>query len=351
MKVLTVVGARPQFVKAAPVSGAFARQAGIEECLVHTGQHHDRSMSEVNFSALGLRPADVNLGINGGSPSDALGRMLQALDPLVLDLVPDIVLVYGDTTSTLAGALAAAGRDVPVAHVEAGLRSFDRTMPEERNRIVTDRLSTLLFVPTATAVRNLEREGIVEGVDLVGDVMLDAFLQTPVDVEPAHVLLEDLGIGGEYVVATLHRAETTSSGHELSSRIDFVVESAEGRPVVLPLHPRTRVAAQEFGVDFGPIHLVDPVDYRVFAGLLAGCSLVLTDSGGVQKEAYFHRVPCITLRSETEWPETVHAGWNRLWTSSVWSEPRREITDYGTGEAADRIVAGIQRFLGAQEQS
>ena len=341
MKIMTVVGARPQFVKAAPVSRAFALRNDLEEVLVHTGQHHDLAMSEAQFAALGLRPADLNLGIHGGSPTDALGRMLQALDPVIVDLSPELLLVYGDTTSTLAGALAAAGRDVPVAHVEAGLRSFDRSMPEERNRILTDRISSLLFVPTATGVRNLEREGITEGVELAGDVMLDAFLQTSVDDEQARALLESLGVTGEYVLATLHRAETTSNSHELSSRIDYLVELAAGRPVVLPIHPRTRAAAEQFAVDFGPVLLVEPVDYRVFAGLLAGCWLVVTDSGGVQKEAYFPRVPCVTLRSETEWPETVDAGWNRLWTSPDWATPRRDIKDYGTGQAAERIVESI----------
>ena len=351
MKVLTVVGARPQFVKAAPVSRAFSRSPTVDEFLVHTGQHHDLAMSEDQFRALGLRAADINLGIHGGAPSDALGRMLQALDPVISDLAPRLLLVYGDTTSTLAGALVAAGRNVPVVHVEAGLRSFDMSMPEERNRVLVDRLSSLLFAPTSTGVRNLGREGITDGVELAGDVMLDAFLQTPHEPEPARRLLDSLGVGTEYVLATLHRAETTSAARELATRIDFVVEASEGRPVVLPLHPRTRAAAQRFGVDFGPIRLIDPVDYRAFGGLLAGCSLVLTDSGGVQKEAYFHRVPCITLRSETEWPETVEAGWNRLWTSPVWNEPRREISDYGTGDAAQRIVDSIVQHLGAQRHT
>jgi UDP-GlcNAc3NAcA epimerase len=222
-------------------------------------------------------------------------------------------------------------------------------MPEERNRILTDHLSSLLFVPTSTGIHNLEREGITDGVELAGDVMFDAFLQTPRELEPARGLLDNLGVGAKYVLATLHRAETTSTAHELTSRIDFIIETSGDRPVILPLHPRTRAAAERFGVDFGPIRLVDPVDYRVFGGLLAGCSLVLTDSGGVQKEAYFHRVPCVTLRRETEWPETVEAGWNRLWKSPVWNEPRREISDYGTGDAAQRIVDSIGRHLGAQQ--
>ena len=350
MNILTVVGARPQFVKAAPVSRELARREALTEFLVHTGQHYDAGMSDLQFEALGLRRADINLGVHGGSSTEGLGRMLQALDPLIDDIVPDVVLVYGDTTSTLAGAIAAAGRNVPVAHVEAGLRSFDMVMPEERNRVLVDRLASLLFVPTSEGLRNLEREGMVDGVELVGDVMLDAFLQFPHELGSAQVLLENLGVGDEYVLATLHRAETTSTRHQLASRIAFIVEASEGRPIVFPLHPRTRAAAERFGVDFGPIRLTDPADYGVFRGLLSGCSLVLTDSGGVQKEAYFHRVPCITLRSETEWPETVEAGWNRLWTSPDWSEPRREITDYGVGDAASRIVDSLVRRLGGQRQ-
>lgn len=351
MRIVTVVGARPQFVKASPVSRAVSKRPKLEELLVHTGQHHDLAMSDAQFAALGLRQADVNLGIHGGSPTDALGRMLQALDAVLADTSPDVVLVYGDTTSTLAGALASSGRGIPVAHVEAGLRSFDRSMPEERNRVLTDRLSTLLFVPTSTGLRNLECEGITNGVELVGDVMLDAFLQTSIECEPARALLDRLGISGEYFVATLHRAETTSSAIELQSRVEYIVEVAQDRPVVLPLHPRTRAAAGRFDVDFGAIRLVDPVDYRVFGGLLAGCSLVLTDSGGVQKEAYFHRVPCVTLRSETEWPETVDAGWNRLWTSPTWTEPRTTIEDYGDGDASGRVVESIVRFLGLKQRT
>lgn len=312
MNLVTVVGARPQFVKAAPVSRAIVGRPRVEEVLIHTGQHHDLALSDSQFVELGLREPDENLGIHGGSPTDALGRMLQALDAVLLEAAPDAVVVYGDTTSTLAGAIAAANRDIPAVHIEAGLRSFDRSMPEERNRILTDHLSSLLLVPTRTALQNLELEGITEGVHLVGDVMLDAFHQTPIEPEAAQDLLDSVDVNGEFVVATLHRAETTTGTRELSSRIDFIVQAAEGRPVILPLHPRTRAAAARFSVDLGPIRVIEPVDYRTFSGLLARCSLVVTDSGGVQKEAYFHRVPCITLRSETEWPETVEAGWNRL---------------------------------------
>ncbi len=339
MKVLTVVGARPQFVKAAPVSRELASRAGISECLVHTGQHHDAALSEAQFEALGLREADLNLGIHGGTAGAMVGRMVIALDEVIGSERPDVVLVYGDTNSTAAGALAAAHRGIPLAHVEAGLRSYDRTMPEERNRVMTDHLSTLLFTPTRTAVENLLREGVSDGVHQVGDVMLDAFLASPPEAALAGRVLEPLGLdSGSFVLATLHRAETTATAEALESRLEFLVEVAAGRPVLLPLHPRTRDAAARLGVDLHHVLVIDPVDYRTFSALLAQCSLVATDSGGVQKEAYFHRVPCVTLRAETEWPETIQAGWNRLWTEPERTGTREEIHDYGTGAASVAIA-------------
>ncbi len=339
MKVLTVVGARPQFVKAAPVSRELSSRTGVSEYLVHTGQHHDVALSDAQFAALGLREADVNLGIHGGTPGAMVGRMVTALDELIAAQEPDVVLVYGDTNSTAAGALAAAHLGVPVAHVEAGLRSYDRSMPEERNRVMADHLSTLLFTPTRTAVDNLEREGIVAGVFPVGDVMLDAFLAAPPDPALARPILDALGLrSGAFVLATLHRAETTATTEALPSRLAFLLEIAEERPVLMPLHPRTRDAARRLGVPLDDVTVVEPVDYRTFSSLLSQCALVATDSGGVQKEAYFHRVPCVTLRSETEWPETIQAGWNRLWTDPVVAVERQEIDDYGAGRAAAAIL-------------
>lgn len=339
VKLLTVVGARPQFVKAAPVSRELSHRHGVTEVLVHTGQHHDDALSGAQFAALGLREADVNLGVHGGSSSSMIGRMLGAIDELIAFEAPDVVVVYGDTNSTGAGALAAAHRDVPVAHVEAGLRAFRPSMPEERNRVMTDHLSTILFAPTRTAVANLAREGITRGVHLVGDVMLDAFVAAPLQRELARNLLESLGIrSGAFVLATLHRAETTATVEALTSRLAFLEEVADGLPVLLPLHPRTREAATRLGVALDQVISIDPVDYRTFSALLAQSALVATDSGGVQKEAYFHRVPCVTLRSETEWPETVESGWNRLWTQTNWSSPRTTIDDYGTGRTAVDIV-------------
>ena len=347
MKVLTVVGARPQLVKAAPVSQELSARAGVSEYLVHTGQHYDAALSDAQFVALGLRAADVNLGIHGGTPGSMIGRMVVALDRVIATQKPDVVVVYGDTTSTAAGALAAAHQGVPVAHIEAGLRSYNRSMPEERNRVMTDHLSTLLFAPTRTAVANLDQEGIIAGVHHVGDVMLDAFLASPPEPALAQPVLDAFGFEeNAFVLATIHRAETTATSEALRSRLDFLLEVAEGRPVLLPLHPRTRDAVRRMGVPLEGVTLVDPVDYRTFSALLSQCALVATDSGGVQKEAYFHRIPCVTLRSETEWPETVQAGWNRLWTDSEVGADRQEIDDYGTGRAAAEILEVLLDVIG-----
>jgi UDP-GlcNAc3NAcA epimerase len=264
---------------------------------------------------------------------------------------PDLVIVYGDTNSTLAGALAAAKAGMPVAHVEAGLRVFDRAMPEETNRVVVDHLSRLLFAPTRTAVANLAREGLVEGVSHVGDVMQDAVLAmaaTAATAATGENVLRRLGLTpGAYAVATLHRAATTQSAASLAAAVGYLRSSLDQTPIVLPLHPRTRDAAARFGVDLAGLTVVEPLGPLDMQRLLADCAAVFTDSGGLQKEAYFHRKPCVTLRDDTEWSETVDAGWNRLWTVADY-RPRREIDDYGTGDAAERIVQAIARFLAAE---
>jgi len=350
-RLLTVVGARPQFVKAMPVSRAIARTPGLVEVMVHTGQHHDAALSDSFFRQLDLPEPAENLGIHGGSHGEMTGRMLAALDGVIARHAPDLVIVYGDTNSTLAGALAAAKAGVPVAHVEAGLRVFDRSMPEETNRVVVDHLSRLLFAPTRAAVGHLAREGLVEGVFHVGDVMQDAVLAMAAlaalaarDDESGDVLRR-LGLApGAYALATLHRAATTDSAASLAAAVGYLRWRAGETPVVLPLHPRTRAAAVRFGVDLAGLTVIEPLGPIDMQALLAGCAQVLTDSGGLQKEAYFHRKPCVTLRDDTEWGETVEAGWNRLWTVSDY-RPRREIDDYGAGDAADRIVATIARFV------
>lgn len=347
-RLLTVVGARPQFVKAMPVSRAIARAPGLTEVLVHTGQHHDAALSDSFFRELGLPEPAQNLGIHGGSHGEMTGRMLAALDGVIARVQPDLVIVYGDTNSTLAGALAAAKSGVPVAHVEAGLRVFDRSMPEETNRVVVDHLSRLLFAPTRAAVGHLAREGLTEGVHHVGDVMQDAVLAMAALPVSGPDVLARLGLEPDaYAVATLHRAATTDSAASLAVAVGYLRREARRLPVVLPLHPRTRQAAARFGVDMSGLRVIEPVGPLDMQRLLAGCALVLTDSGGLQKEAYFHRKPCVTLRDDTEWSETVDAGWNRLWTVADY-RPRYEIDDYGAGDAAERIVQAIARFLAAQ---
>lgn len=315
MKILTVIGARPQFIKAAVVSRWLRETPGCQEFLVHTGQHYDENMSDVFFQELEIPKPAYHLGIGSGGHGAQTGRMLEAIEKVILETKPDKLLIYGDTNSTLAGALAAAKLHVPVAHVEAGLRSFNRKMPEEVNRVVADHLSTWLFAPTDAAVRNLHFEGIaVNKIYLVGDVMYDAALyygqRTKGDT------LARVGVSSKsYVLATIHRAENTDVGTRLQNVFAGLSAIAEEVPVVLPLHPRTRAAlTREKLLDHcSPnLKLVDPLGYLDMVMLEKNASVIATDSGGVQKEAYFHGVPCVTLRDETEWVELVELGWNRL---------------------------------------
>lgn len=311
MKLLTVIGARPQFIKAATVSRALAQHfPNAREILVHTGQHYDSNMSDVFFEELDIPRPDYHLGIGGGSHGQNTGRMLEKLDALMSDERPDWVLVYGDTDSTLAGALAASKLHIPVAHVEAGLRSFNRRMPEEINRVMTDHLADLLFVPTHIAQRNLRREGI-EGakVHLVGDVMYDAALHYRSRARRPQ-WFGDLGVA-DFVLCTIHRAENTDDLDRMRGILAGLSQSAF--PVVLPLHPRTRKQLSQFGLNLpANVRAVDPIGYLEMVWLESRCRLVVTDSGGVQKEAYFHGKPCVTLRDETEWVELVEAGVNAL---------------------------------------
>jgi UDP-GlcNAc3NAcA epimerase len=333
--ILTVVGARPQFIKAAPVGRALARK-GLREILVHTGQHFDDAMSTVFFKELDIPPPAYNLDVNSLSHGAMTGRMLEKLEAVMLAEKPDLVLIYGDTNSTMAGALAAAKLHIPVAHVEAGLRSFNRRMPEEINRVVADHLSELLFCPTQTAVRNLAREGITEGVHAAGDVMYDTTLATVAGMRSA--ILEILRlIPKTYAVATIHRAENTDEPQRFMRLLGWLEEEAQTRPVILPTHPRTRQVIASLGAPKG-VRLIDPLGYIDMTHLVHEAAAIFTDSGGLQKEAYFHRVPCVTLREETEWIETIEAGWNRLWTVPHYATPRRDILDYGNGHAAELIA-------------
>lgn len=337
-RILSIVGARPQFIKAAAVSRAIADHPALDEVMLHTGQHFDDNMSDVFFRELGIPVPRHHLGVRGGAHGDMTGRMLAGIEGVLVDEEPDVVLVYGDTNSTLAGALAAAKLRIPIAHIEAGLRSFNRGMPEEINRVLTDHVSTWLFCPTGEAVTHLGHEGITVGVHHVGDVMYDASLNAAERATGASGILARLGVvAGGYALATLHRAENTDTADALARAVDFLQTAQTQQPVVIPLHPRTRAALDRFGLSLDGLTVIEPVGYLDMVRLLRGCTQVFTDSGGLQKEAYFHRKPCVTLRDETEWTETIATGWNRLWSVDQFVVPRREIEDYGRGEAAKQI--------------
>lgn len=313
MMILTVVGARPQFIKAAAISRELRK--AHKEILVHTGQHYDDNMSRVFFSELDIPEPDYNLGIGSGEHGAQTGRMLAEIEGLILKEKPDYVLVYGDTNSTLAGALAAAKLHVPVAHMEAGLRSFNRKMPEEINRVLTDHVSDLLFCPSQTAVDNLAKEGIPKGVHLVGDVMYDALLFAAQKSAERTSILQTLNLNaGEYLLATIHRAENTDDPDRLRRIMAALQTLSQTEHVVFPVHPRTkkRLGSLMGERGAGQLHLIEPVGYVDMIMLEKSARIVLTDSGGIQKEAYWLKVPCLTLRDETEWVETVAAGWNKL---------------------------------------
>jgi len=317
IRIVTIVGARPQFIKAAAVSRALRPVLEIEEILGHTGQHYDDNMSEVFFRELDLADPDYHLGIGSGSHGWQTGRMLEAIEQVLVAEKPGTVMVYGDTNSTLAGALAAAKLNIPVAHVEAGLRSFNRRMPEETNRVVADHVSDLLFAPTITARLNLLAEGVAENrIHLVGDVMYDAALYYGAKAERTSGILPSLQLKSmEYVLATVQRAENTDSRSSLTTLFEGLIEVSRTIPVILPLHPRTRQALEREGLldrVAEALRVIAPVGYLDMVMLERHARLIVTDSGGVQKEAFFYQVPCVTLRQETEWVELVELGWNRL---------------------------------------
>lgn len=313
-KILTVVGARPQFIKAAVVSRVLRVTPGVREVLVHTGQHYDDNMSQVFFEELDIPEPDYHLGIGGGSHGQNTGRMLEAIEKVLINERPHLVLVYGDTDSTLAGALAASKLHIPVAHVEAGLRSFNRRMPEEINRVLTDHISDLLFAPTEKAVQNLLREGLpMSAIHWVGDVMYDAALYYGEKAERYSQILQRLNLlPKRYVLATVHRAENTDDPVRLRVILEALVRVHQEVPVVFPVHPRTRKRAEAYGLQglLDKVLSLEPVGYLDMAMLEKNARLIATDSGGVQKEAFFYGVPCVTLRDETEWVELVELGWN-----------------------------------------
>lgn len=354
-KIVTIVGARPQFVKAAMLSHAIAAVHDMHEVLVHTGQHFDAAMSDVFFRQLDMPAPAYHLGIGGGTHGQNTGRMLEHVEAVLQAEQPDWVLVYGDTDSTLAGALAAAKLHVPVAHVEAGLRSFNRSMPEEINRVLTDHVAALLFAPTQAAVANLAAEGITgDQVRLVGDVMYDAALYFGSRAEQESRALLDAGVeAGRYVLLTLHRPGNTDERGRLAAILQSMADSPI--PIVWPLHPRSRQRMRDFSLEApATVILTEPVSYLDMVMLEKHAALIATDSGGVQKEAYFHRVPCVTLRAETEWVELVEIGVNRLVGNDLAAFaqllaerpvfPATVGTDslYGDGRTAARILAALR---------
>lgn len=354
MKVVTVVGARPQFIKAAPVSRVI-RKIGTE-ILVHTGQHYDKSMSDVFFEELQIPVPDYHLHVGSKSHGAQTGEMLSKVEEVLLKEKPDCVLVYGDTNSTLAGALAAAKLHIPVAHVEAGLRSFNKRMPEEINRILTDHVSRWLFCPTETAVKHLQTEGITKGVHLVGDVMLDAVQFNRTLAEQKSTILQDLKLeAGSYILITLHRAENTDDPARLSAIVEAINQLSV--PAVLPIHPRTRgkLQANQLEITNPQVLVIEPVGYLDMLQLEVNAQKILTDSGGVQKEAFFAKVPCITMRDETEWTETIELKTNVLVgadTEKILHAVESFTVDFskvppvfGQGDTAERVVAILKEEL------
>lgn len=347
LRIHTILGARPQFIKAAAFSRALKKYPNITETIVHTGQHFDPNMSDVFFQELNIPKPLYSLNINRGSHGQMTGRMLEGIEVVLQTDKPDAVFVYGDTNSTLSGSLAASKLHIPVVHIEAGLRSFNNNMPEEINRILTDHISHYLFCPTKTSVQNLHNEGIKNGVYHVGDIMYDATLYAMDYIKTNFSVPQKLlDLPAEFAFMTMHRAESTESMFEFQTIMDYALDFAKNHDlkIIFPIHPRTKAVVKKIELDDTFI-ILEPLSYFETQYCLSKAKFVLTDSGGLQKEAYFHRVPCITLRRETEWVETIACGWNRLWTVESY-KPRQEITDYGDGDCAAKIInLLLERFL------
>jgi UDP-GlcNAc3NAcA epimerase len=347
-KILTILGARPQFIKAASLSRELKGSVYIEETIIHTGQHFDRDMSDVFFEELEIPDPKYMLNISGGSHGQMTGRMLEALDSIIIQEKPSAVLVYGDTNSTLAGALSASKLHVPLIHIESGLRSFNKKMPEEINRILTDHISDILFCSTETAVDNLQKEGILKGVYFVGDIMYDSTLHAITRIEHDKSLEKKFSyLQSPFALMTIHRAESTQSINEFQKILNFAAEFAINNElnIIFTVHPRTRKIMERLPVALNKrFILLEPLSYLETQYCLTKASYVLTDSGGMQKEAYFHHVPCVTLRSETEWVETIENGWNRLWINPCYKD-RKNISDYGNGTTANSIIKILEELL------
>lgn len=350
MDVVSVVGARPQFIKSGPVSHVLRKYA--KEVVIHTGQHYDSEMSQTFFDELHLPHPDYNLGVGSGTHGYQTAAMLTGIEKILLSDPPDVVVVYGDTNSTLAGALSATKLHIPVAHIEAGLRSYNKRMPEEINRILTDHCAQHLFCPTKTAVHNLNQENICKGVYLVGDVMYDALLFNKQIAEKSDILKQLSLKKGSYLLATIHRASNTDNPHILEDIIQAF--SRIDHTVVFPVHPRTRKAIKQFNISLGRnIKVIQPVGYLDFLKLESEAAAILTDSGGVQKEAYFLQVPCITLRDETEWVETVEDGWNILVGTDTdliikyaheFRPQHQQKQHFGDGTASKKLVQILKKY-------
>lgn len=356
IRIITIVGARPQFVKAAMLSRAISmrNKEGMcfEEKLIHTGQHYDENMSRVFFHEMGILKPTWQLHCGNHTHGAMTGQMLMDIEKILIDNQPDYVLVYGDTNSTLAGALVASKLHIPVVHVEAGLRSFNKAMPEEINRILTDHVSSILCCPTQTAVQNLHKENITKGVYHVGDIMYDAALLFGKEAEQRSTILQTLGLSPkEFLLCTVHRAENTDSQERLCQIAQAWTEIAASERIVIPLHPRTRIYLEKYNLlatlqQQPNILLTDPLGFLDMVMLERNARIILTDSGGIQKEAYFHKTPCITLREETEWTETIESGWNQLAGFHAkdiikclsTSNDRKEIQEYGDGNTAQKIL-------------
>ncbi|MCF8475385.1 MAG: UDP-N-acetylglucosamine 2-epimerase (non-hydrolyzing) [Emcibacter sp.] len=356
MKILTVIGARPQFIKAATVSREIAKHNELQEIIVHTGQHYDANMSDIFFQQMQIPTPNYTLGVSGLSHGAMTGQMLEKIEDILLKEKPDWVLVYGDTNSTLSGALAASKLHIPIAHVEAGLRSFNMKMPEEQNRILTDRLSSLLLCPTSTAIDNLHKEGyenLSAKIVNVGDVMQDAAIFYE-DLASIPLSIKSTDLNKPFVLATVHRAENTDDAYRLISIVNALNEINKICPVIVPLHPRTQTKIEKLDVCL-EAEVIDPVGYLQIIYLLKKCQIVLTDSGGLQKEAFFFSKPCVTMREETEWVELISGGYNLLTGSdkkrilSGFSQMRNKVISdnnklYGGGNAARYIVSELINY-------
>ncbi len=337
-KILTIIGARPQFIKATALSREISKHSNLSEIVVHTGQHYDKNMSDIFFEDLEMSPPAYQLKLQGTLHGQMTAEMIIEIEKIILKEKPDLMVIYGDTNSTLAGAIAASKLELPIAHIESGLRSFLKHQPEEINRRVSDHLSTYLFCPTQRSVNNLSNEGISKGVYHVGDVMYDVSLIAKEKAKINSSIINDLGLKPkEYQIATVHRAENTDTEEALSKIIMYLKGRAQEQKLIFPIHPRTQKSINALSIDLGDIILIPPLGYFDMAQLLAGATCAYTDSGGLQKEAYFFGVPCVTLREVTEWEETIECGWNRLWHVQGYRE-RKPISDYGIGNAAQKIV-------------